>query len=101
MFTSGSLNLTHSSFSANALKRLYPNHTLIMTPGYGMNLLGTPGVTVEIIEKTPLITNLMFIPLPRSAGVPGFLIDQIEYGAFKLTWSVRSCFVLIFIDASN
>ncbi|KAF9057961.1 P-loop containing nucleoside triphosphate hydrolase protein [Panaeolus papilionaceus] len=87
MFTSGSLNLTHSSFSANALKRLYPNHTLIMTPGYGMNLLGTPGVTVEIIEKTPLITNLMFIPLPRSAGVPGFLIDQIEYGAFKLTWS--------------
>ncbi|PPR04060.1 hypothetical protein CVT24_010635 [Panaeolus cyanescens] len=72
---------------ADALRRLYPNHSLVMTPGYGMNLFGTPGVTAQPIEKTPLITNLLFIPLARSSGIPGILVDQIQYGAFKVTWS--------------
>jgi transitional endoplasmic reticulum ATPase len=68
---------------------LYPNHSLVMTQGYGINLLGFPGVQVAPLEKTPLITNLLFVPIARSLGaVPGVLVDQVNFGAFQLTWKV-------------
>ena len=60
-----------------------------MTQGYGINLLGFPGVQVTPLEKTPLITNLSFLPIARSLGtVPGVLVDQVNFGAFQLTWKV-------------
>ena len=62
-----------------------------MTQGYGIRLLEFPGAQVTPLEKTPLITNLVFIPLARSLGtVPGVLVDQVNFGAFQLTWEV-SC----------
>lgn len=78
-----------NAYSAEALRRLYPNHSLVMTQGYGINLLGCPGIQVTPLEKTPLITNLLFVPLARSLGtVPGVLADQVIFGAFQLTWKV-------------
>jgi len=53
-----------------------------------MSILGFPGASVTPIEKTPLITNLVFIPLSRSAGLPGVLIDDVQYGGFKVSWKV-------------
>jgi transitional endoplasmic reticulum ATPase len=74
------------SFSAEALRSLYPNHSLVMTQ---TNLLGFPEVQVAPLEKTPLITNLLFVPVARSLGtVPGVLVDQVKFGAFQLTWKV-------------
>ncbi|PPQ77701.1 hypothetical protein CVT25_011136 [Psilocybe cyanescens] len=86
----GSLPLTrvsHSSISADALRALYPGHSLILTQGYSMNILGFPAANVKPIEKTQLVTNLVYVPIARSLGtVPGILVDQIEFGAFKVTW---------------
>jgi hypothetical protein len=60
-----------------------------MTQQFGV--LGFPGLTVEPLERTPLITNLYFIPLSkRLVGVPGLLLDQVEFGAFKVRWNVRT-----------
>ena len=71
------------------MRRLYPKHTLIMTQQFGV--LGFPGITVEPLERTPLTTNLYFIPLSkRLVGVPGILLDQVEFGAFKARWNVRT-----------
>ncbi|KAF9006566.1 P-loop containing nucleoside triphosphate hydrolase protein [Cyathus striatus] len=73
--------------SANALLSLYPNHSLVMTQDYQLNILNFPGISVTPLEKTPLLTNLNFIPLPKSSSpVPGVLIDSVELGAFKLGW---------------
>ncbi|KAJ3518065.1 hypothetical protein NLJ89_g106 [Agrocybe chaxingu] len=71
---------------ADALRRLYPDHSLVMTQDYGINLLGFPAAQLTPLEKTPLITNLFFIPLSRSVGIPGVLVDNVEFGAFKLVW---------------
>ncbi|KAF8165526.1 P-loop containing nucleoside triphosphate hydrolase protein [Crassisporium funariophilum] len=72
---------------ADALRHLHPNHSLVMTQGYGIDILGFPAAQVTPLEKTPLITNLIFIPIARSLGtVPGILVDQIQYGVFKVTW---------------
>ncbi|KIM46377.1 hypothetical protein M413DRAFT_441472 [Hebeloma cylindrosporum] len=72
---------------ADALRRIYPNHSLVLTQSWGMDILGFPGASVTPLEKTPLITNLVFIPLARSLGsVPGVLVDQVQFGAFKIIW---------------
>jgi len=56
-----------------------------------MDIMGFPGASVTPIEKIPLVTNLAFIPLARSLGsVPGILIDQVQFGVFKIIWQV-SC----------
>ena len=81
-------DLTATS-SAEALRSLYPNHSLVMTQGYGINLLGFPEVQIIPLEKAPSITNLSFVPVARSLGtVPGVLVDQVNFGAFQLTWKV-------------
>ncbi|KAF5322585.1 hypothetical protein D9619_000648 [Psilocybe cf. subviscida] len=70
-----------------ALRNMYPNHSLVMTRGGGMSITSYPGATFTPIEKTPLITNLVFIPLARNLGsVPGILTDKIVFGAFKVSW---------------
>lgn len=76
--------------SANALRKLYPGHSVVLTQGYGMNILGFPAASVTPFERTKLVTNLVFIPLARSLGIPGVLVDQVEYGAFDVSWNVRS-----------
>lgn len=56
-----------------------------------MNILGFPGASVIPVEKSPLVTNLVFVPLARSLGtVPGVLVDSVQYGAFKITWKVSN-----------
>lgn len=82
------------SFSAEALRSLYPNHSLVMTR---TNPLGFPEVQAVPLEKTPLITNLLFVPVARSLGtVPGVLVDQVNFGAFQLTWKVSFWLRLIY-----
>ena len=76
--------------SANALRKLYPGHSVVLTQGYGMNILGFPAASVTPFERTKLVTNFVFIPLARSLGIPGVLVDQVEYGAFDVSWNVRS-----------
>ncbi|KAF5322526.1 hypothetical protein D9619_000647 [Psilocybe cf. subviscida] len=72
---------------SEALRSIYPNHSLVMTNGYNMSLMSFPAATFTPIEKSPLVTNIMFIPLARKLGtVPGILIDNIEFGAFSVTW---------------
>ncbi|KAF9569095.1 P-loop containing nucleoside triphosphate hydrolase protein [Agrocybe pediades] len=51
-----------------------------------MSILNLPGASITPLEKNPLVTNLFFVPLARASGVPGVLVDQIEYGAFKISW---------------
>jgi transitional endoplasmic reticulum ATPase len=60
-----------------------------MTMDYRLNLLNFPGALAVPLEDLPLVTNLVFIPLVRGLGpLPGILIDQVDFGAFKLTWDV-------------
>ncbi|TFK43716.1 P-loop containing nucleoside triphosphate hydrolase protein [Crucibulum laeve] len=74
--------------AADALKRLYPNHSIVMTKDYRLNILSFPGAEVTPLEQTPLITNLIFIPLARSISpLPGILTEQVEFGVFQVSWN--------------
>ena len=84
-----SYRLTTAFFSADALRRIYPKHSLVMTRDLQLNILRFPGVKVSPLEKTPMVSNLVFVPLARSlGGLPGILVDQIQFGAYQLSFNV-------------
>ncbi|KAI0314801.1 P-loop containing nucleoside triphosphate hydrolase protein [Amylostereum chailletii] len=71
----------------HALQKLYPNHTVVMTQDYRLNLLNFPGTLVQPLSPSELVTNNIFTPLARnSSPIPGFLAESVEYGAFRLAW---------------
>ncbi|KAG6833925.1 hypothetical protein H0H87_007936 [Tephrocybe sp. NHM501043] len=72
---------------ADALRQLYPGHSVVVSTDYNLNILSHPGVIAIPMEKTPLITNTIFLPIARGAGaIPGFLIDLVQFGIFKVAW---------------
>ncbi|KAF7432983.1 hypothetical protein PC9H_004927 [Pleurotus ostreatus] len=74
-------------FAADALRKLYPDHSLVMTSDWRLQLLSFPGVSAEPIEAAPLVTEVVFIPLARRLGGPlGIVADSVEIGTFKVTW---------------
>jgi hypothetical protein len=75
----------------DALRRLYPQHSLVTTTDFRLNLLNFPGAYTVPLENIPLVTKLLFLPLARSLGsLPGVLIDQVEFGAFNMAWDVSN-----------
>lgn len=87
-----------SADSADALKKLYPNHSLVMTSDWQMNILGLPGVAITPKPVDDLITNLMYLGLRRkgTGGQPaGFLVDSVDFGAFEAVWKVGPVILLM------
>ncbi|EDR12322.1 uncharacterized protein LACBIDRAFT_152223, partial [Laccaria bicolor S238N-H82] len=92
---------TTAIFSADALRRIYPEHSLVMTRDLQLNVLRFPGVNVSPLEKTPMVSNLVFVPLARSlGGLPGILVDQIQFGAFQLSFNQHQ-FLAFVAEASS
>ncbi|EPQ59004.1 P-loop containing nucleoside triphosphate hydrolase protein [Gloeophyllum trabeum ATCC 11539] len=72
-------------YGTNALRKLYPDHSLVLTPS---DVLLYPGARAEPIAPSDVITNLLFIPLARrSAAGPGVLLDEVFFGSFKVFWN--------------
>ncbi|TFY82536.1 hypothetical protein EWM64_g1471 [Hericium alpestre] len=73
---------------SKVLQKLYPNHSLVMTRDSRMDLLAFPQVYVQPLSPSELVTNLIFVPLPRnSSPVPGALVNSVEFGGFRVAWS--------------
>lgn len=76
--------------AADLLRKLYPMHSLVMSQDYTLNLLGFPNAVAMPLKPDELITNAFFVQLGRGGG--GVLINNVEFGAFKLAWEVRIVF---------
>lgn len=87
------LRFTHS---LDALRKLYPKHSVVTTSDYRLNLLNFPGTYKIPMESTPLVSELVFIPLAKNMSpIPGILAEQVEFGVFRLAWQVsRAYFTL-------
>lgn len=85
----------HVIYRSQLLQKLYPNHSLVVTQDYRLNILSFPGVHAQPISPPELITNTVFASLPkRVSPVPGILLDSVEYGAFKVFWRVSFSSIL-------
>ncbi|KAF8917862.1 P-loop containing nucleoside triphosphate hydrolase protein [Mucidula mucida] len=76
-----------SHYALNALRKLYPKHSIVMTSDYRLNVLQYPHVLKVPMNASPLIANLVFIPLARNMSPrPGLIVDAVELGAFHVAW---------------
>lgn len=72
---------------AHALRKLYPNHSLVMSADYGLNIISLTGVYSLPLSSSELVTNAFFVPIARRLGsVPGVILDNVVFGGFKVTW---------------
>ncbi|PBL02323.1 P-loop containing nucleoside triphosphate hydrolase protein [Armillaria gallica] len=71
----------------DALRKLYPKHSVVTTSDYRLNLLNFPGTYKIPMGSTPLVSELVFIPLAKNMSpIPGILAEQVEFGVFRLAW---------------
>ncbi|KAG6879196.1 hypothetical protein C0992_004435 [Termitomyces sp. T32_za158] len=75
---------------ADALRRLYPGHSVVISTEFNMNILNHPEVVTTPVEQTPLVTTTVFVPIARGIGtMSGVLIDHIQFGVFKASWDFK------------
>ncbi|KAF7332044.1 ATP-dependent Zn protease [Mycena kentingensis (nom. inval.)] len=68
----------------NALKKLYPEHSLVLTPH---DVIHYPDALFRALPDAPLIATTFFVPLQRAEGkVTGVLVDRPEFYAAALAW---------------
>lgn len=72
--------------SAHALRKLYPDHSLVMTES---SVIGLPGVNYIPLSPSEMVTNVIFVPLAERSGMgPGVLVDQIKFAGLAANWEV-------------
>ncbi|KAI5124956.1 hypothetical protein M0805_007383 [Coniferiporia weirii] len=69
---------------ADLLRKLYPDHSLVMSQDYSLNILGYPGAVTVPLKPDELITNSLFLPAGR--GATGVLLNSVEFGCFRTAW---------------
>ena len=73
----------------HTLQEKYPGYSIVATQDYRLNLLSFPMTSIEPLSPSDLITNIIFVPLPKNrAEIPGTLAQSIQYGGFKVSWQV-------------
>jgi transitional endoplasmic reticulum ATPase len=72
----------------DALKTLYPDHHIVATTDYALDVLNFPGVIYTPIEDLPLLTQTYYLSFARASGLPGTLAESVLIGGFKLLWEV-------------
>ncbi|TDL29533.1 P-loop containing nucleoside triphosphate hydrolase protein [Rickenella mellea] len=83
-------------YAADALRKLYPNHSLVISADWQLNLLRFPGAYAEPVNPSELVTEAIFVPLPRhTSTLPGILVESVAYGAFKFSWEKYQYLVYI------
>ncbi|KAJ7228492.1 P-loop containing nucleoside triphosphate hydrolase protein [Mycena pura] len=71
--------------AANALRKIYPNHSIVMTPH---DVIHYPKALFVPLPNAPMVTTTYFMPLARSQGeVTGVLVDSVEFGAATVAWN--------------
>lgn len=81
--------LLRSTSSLDALRRLHPKHSVVTSSDYRLNLLNFPGAYKIPMESTPMVSELVFIPLAKNMSpIPGIIAEQVEFGVFRLAWEV-------------
>ncbi|KAJ7638930.1 P-loop containing nucleoside triphosphate hydrolase protein [Roridomyces roridus] len=70
--------------AANALRKIYPKHSLVMTP---QDVRRHPDVLSAPMPDAPLLTTTRVALVSRVGGtVAGALVDSVEFGAFNAAW---------------
>ncbi|KAG9105538.1 hypothetical protein FRC07_009204 [Ceratobasidium sp. 392] len=73
------------TFLTNYLRSRYPDHSLVVTDDWQVNILNLEGVIWKTISEVELQSHVQFIP-PRRRDLPGQIVRSIRFGGFNLEW---------------
>ncbi|RPD66739.1 P-loop containing nucleoside triphosphate hydrolase protein [Lentinus tigrinus ALCF2SS1-7] len=74
-------------FGARQLRKLYPDHSIVLSFDYTVNIFGYPGALIQPLSPPDLISAVYFVPLARRLSqIPGVLVDSISFGSFRVAW---------------
>ncbi|KAJ7068453.1 P-loop containing nucleoside triphosphate hydrolase protein [Mycena amicta] len=70
--------------AANTLRKIYPDHTLVLTVH---DVIHYPNALFRPLLDAPMVTTTYFVPLGRPQGkITGVLIDRPEFFAASVAW---------------
>ncbi|KAI0729314.1 P-loop containing nucleoside triphosphate hydrolase protein [Fomitopsis betulina] len=73
------------AYATRALRKLYPNHSVVPYVEGSVNLMSYPGALVQPIQPSELVASTLFMPVARRAG-GGVLLDSLYFGAFSVAY---------------
>lgn len=102
--TSSSFIVNHTNSlhsSTDALRKVYPNHSLVLSTDYALNIFADPTVVAKPLDDIPLLTSTVFVPLSRMGSqLPGLLQDAVRFGGFSIAWQGNE-FLAYIVEVSN
>ncbi|KAG8746429.1 hypothetical protein FRC10_005140 [Ceratobasidium sp. 414] len=73
------------TFLTNYLRSRYPDHSLVVTDDWQVNILNMEGIMWKPMDEVELQTHVRFIP-PRRRNLPGQIARSIRFGGFNVEW---------------
>ncbi|KAG8761768.1 hypothetical protein FRC12_009344 [Ceratobasidium sp. 428] len=73
------------TFLTNYLRSHYPDHSLVVTDDWQVNILNLEGVIWKMIDEVELQSHVHFMP-PRRRNLPGQIVRSIRFGGFNVEW---------------
>ncbi|QRV87747.1 AAA family ATPase [Ceratobasidium sp. AG-Ba] len=91
---SSSTRVDSDTFLTNYLRSHYPNHSLVVTDDWQINLLNVEGLLWKPLSNVELQSHVQFIP-PRRRNLPGMVARSIQFGGFNVEWKDEKFIVYI------
>ncbi|KAG9104194.1 hypothetical protein FRC06_004619 [Ceratobasidium sp. 370] len=73
------------TFLTNYLRSRYPDHSLVVTDDWQVNILNMEGIMWKPMDEVELQSHVRFIP-PRRRNLPGQIVRSIRFGGFNVEW---------------
>ncbi|KAK0468145.1 P-loop containing nucleoside triphosphate hydrolase protein [Desarmillaria tabescens] len=87
VYSASAKHSTPMHTAIDALRKLYPKHSVVTTSDNRLNLLSFPGAYKVPMESAPMVTELVFRPLAKNISpMPGVIAEFVESGVFRLAW---------------
>ncbi|KAG8717124.1 hypothetical protein FRC08_008159 [Ceratobasidium sp. 394] len=82
------------TFLTNYLLSHYPDHSLVVTDDWQINILNMEGIMWKPMDGVELQSHVAFIPPPRR-DLPGQIVRSIRFGGFNVEWKEEKFIVYI------
>ncbi|KAJ1309035.1 hypothetical protein OPQ81_004716 [Rhizoctonia solani] len=82
------------TFLTTMLREKYPDHSLVVTADWQINILNLEGVAWKPLDGVELQSQVMFIA-PSRRGQPGQVARSIRFGGFDVQWREENFIVFI------
>lgn len=87
-------DVDNDTFITSMLRSRYPDHSLVVTSDWQINLLNLEGVVWKPLDGVELQSHVAFVAPPRR-NIPGQIVRSIRFGGFDVEWKEEKFIIFI------